>query len=100
MSFQVQLRDTVTGETRLYADDWDGHDWSEGVPFIWAEGNFSCDHNRHLFWIRASGREPTHEETKDDECHMGPGFTLRFAVDFFLLPDGTKVPGPQAPEET
>lgn len=30
----------------------------EFSDFIWSEGNFSCDCNRHLFFERASGRDP------------------------------------------
>lgn len=48
----ITIRKNSTGEQRQYADDqeWDGN-------FIWSEGNFGCDCNRHLFFERASGKE-------------------------------------------
>jgi hypothetical protein len=41
-----------TGETRIYEDE---YEYSE---FMWTEGNYSCDCNRHLFFERAIGNEP------------------------------------------
>jgi hypothetical protein len=35
--------------------------------FMWKDGNFSCDCNRHLFFNYAVGIEPEEDE-EDDEC--------------------------------
>lgn len=59
----VRIRDTLFGEERVYQTtevDWLEHDstpagWS---PYIWAEGNYSCDCNRRLFFERAAGNDP------------------------------------------
>jgi hypothetical protein len=52
----VRITDTKTGNTADYktteyesGDGWD--------PFIWSDGNYSCDCNRSLFFSRATGTE-------------------------------------------
>lgn len=56
----VVLRHNPSGETIRIEED--GHDSSMDVlEFLWEEGNYSCDCNRHLFWERAHGREPPDE---------------------------------------
>jgi hypothetical protein len=44
----------------VHADP-DAGSWSCDGPddYLWEEGNFACDCNRHLFFGRAVGREPT-----------------------------------------
>ena len=55
---RYQITHNPTGEMRVYEDDGD-YNWE----FLWEEGNYSCDCNRHLFFERAAGREP-----EDGEC--------------------------------
>lgn len=49
----VFIRKEATREVRKHVDSspWDG-------DYIWADGNYSCDCNRHLFFERAAGNEP------------------------------------------
>jgi hypothetical protein len=54
---EIHIQDTSTGETRTYNDKCP---WSE---YMWTDGNFGCDCNRHLFFERAIGNEPD-----DAEC--------------------------------
>lgn len=54
--FWVKLLDTETGEQRIVDAEYDNE-------FIWAEGNYSCDCNRRLFFERSKGNEPD-----DVEC--------------------------------
>ncbi len=59
---EVHIRRTETGEVRIYRDnlyttvDYDG-------IFIWAEGNWSCDCNRAIFFAEAGG-----EQNKSNQC--------------------------------
>lgn len=82
MSYVVAIRNNATGEirNRVVAD----LEWNEGSIFLWTEGNFSCDCNRLLDWVRASGEEPD-----IDGAHCGFG---GFSVLHAELPDGTVVP--------
>jgi hypothetical protein len=55
-------------------------------PYMWEEGNYSCDCNRKLFFIREKeGREPTKEETP---CNSGKN---RFLVKVVYRADGCVV---------
>ncbi len=61
-TYDVHILNVATGETRIHVDPW--HDMYEYEPggqfrsFMWEEGNYSCDCNRHLFFERAVGNEP------------------------------------------
>ena len=57
----VFIRNEATKEVRRHLDPhpWDG-------DYIWADGNYSCDCNRHLFFERAVGNEP--EWNEGGEC--------------------------------
>lgn len=59
----VKITDTITGESRIYLDDWfDGNN----QVWAWEEGNYSCDCNREKFYYRAHG-----EETEKEKCGDG-----------------------------
>jgi hypothetical protein len=61
----VFIRKEATGEVRKHLDKfpWDG-------DYMWADGNYSCDCNRHLFFERAAGAEPPWDEGKcGDEAY-------------------------------
>ncbi|HEX9812083.1 MAG TPA: hypothetical protein VGA88_08365 [Burkholderiales bacterium] len=57
--YKVLLRNNYTSEER-----WVNYDmpWDGGSVFLWTEGNYGCDCNRHLFFERAFGREPDDDE--------------------------------------
>lgn len=53
----VHVKRNADGELRQYRGlEW--HDDSDYPDFIWADGNYACDCNRHLFFCRAAGDEP------------------------------------------
>ena len=61
------IRNNETKEIREHEDEvwWDYNEPYEDFPsdFIWRDGNYSCDCNRHLFFQRAKG-----ENEDDAEC--------------------------------
>ena len=65
----VYLYETATGERRVYeseeyiSDPKDG--WSD---FMWAEGNYACDSNRALFWLRAGNEDESKEWDSPHRC--------------------------------
>lgn len=77
---KVLLRNNVTGEERFIDSD---SEWEDVHGFLWTEGNFACDCNRHLDFERAGGREP-------DSGEVGCG-DERYTAVYALLPDGEKV---------
>jgi hypothetical protein len=60
MSVTVFIRREDTKEVRKYVDEypWQG-------DYMWADGNYSCDCNRYLFFERAAGNCP---EWDGGEC--------------------------------
>jgi hypothetical protein len=63
----VQLRHNATGEVRT-SRQWmiyEPEDGEHPSDYIYSEGNYSCDCNRHLFFHRAAGVEP------DEDCPCG-----------------------------
>lgn len=84
MTYRVALRKNDTGEVRMidFAFQWE----PESHFYLWSDGgNYSCDCNRALFWIRADGREPTDDEFASVKC----GET-RFTALYAELPDGSR----------
>ena len=78
----ILLRNNRTGETRWYDDEMD---WSDGSMYLWTEGNYGCDCNRHLFFERAAG-------IGDDEGEdVGCSEVLYTAVEA-VLPTGEVIP--------
>jgi hypothetical protein len=54
MKYTIHLRNKLTGETRVYKDEYDWQDSGEYeaeelMLFMYEEGNYSCDCNRSLF---------------------------------------------------
>lgn len=79
MSLLVKIRKNDTGEVRTYVDE-DAYKYAEGwkefypdsplssmVHHMWGEGNFSCDCNRELFFIRALDLEDE-DDPDDPKC--------------------------------
>lgn len=64
MSATIAITDTITGETRLYTDEYYGPD-VEVSNFLWSDGNYACDCNRRLFFFAFC------EEDKEDDIKCG-----------------------------
>ena len=64
------IRNNKTGEIREYKDEvwWDYNEPYDDYPndFMWSEGNYSCDCNRHLFFQRAKNEDEDNAECGDD----------------------------------
>lgn len=75
--YTVVIRNNNTLEERSYEVrcEWSG-------PYIWTDGNFSCDCNRHLFFSVAG------EEDPDDNYPCGQH---AYSVIKAILPDGSEV---------
>lgn|SRR5687768_1587123 len=71
-SVNVEIRRNSDGVVRRYVDE---HWLSD---FIWSEGNYACDCNRHLFFERAGGNEPYSDPDypNPDDCTDG-GYSVR-----------------------
>jgi hypothetical protein len=82
----VTITDTLTGESvkSRFACKWEDH-----FRFLWEDGNFSCDCNRALEFLRAKGLDPNiaMEHTPCNTCDAD----RRYRVDSIVLDDGTKV---------
>ncbi len=60
--YDIHFKCVETGETRIYHDDYkreEKHDF-----FIWADGNYSCDCNRSIFFY-------DYDENKEMDCSDG-----------------------------
>ena len=72
MPYFVTIRRVSDGKEAVYRSEggpaWDPGD--EGYDFLWSEGNYSCDCNRHLFFERASGNLGENEFS-GDTCSDG-----------------------------
>jgi hypothetical protein len=63
--YKVVITRTADGEQRTY-DHGDPHNvWDDVTEYMWTEGNYGCDCNRHLFFHRAAGAEA------DEDCACG-----------------------------
>ncbi len=59
----VHIRRNADGVERIYPFPEYGWD-TDGSDYMWADGNYSCDCNRHIFFCNAGG-EP---EGAQSEC--------------------------------
>ncbi len=75
----VLLKNNETGEERKIHHD---EDWDDGSNYLWTEGNYSCDCNRHLFFERSIGRRPDKEEMVCGD--------IKYTAVYAELPDGTR----------
>lgn len=53
--YQVKLTRTSDGAEKIvdqsfWYPEWDGHDPTDTVRFMWEDGNQSCDCNRHILF--------------------------------------------------
>jgi hypothetical protein len=59
--YRVLLRNNLTGIECWYETE---VPWGEGSHFLWTEGNYSCDCNRHIFFEAVAGLDT-------DDCPCG-----------------------------
>lgn len=80
--YLVAIRHNPTGEVRMYRNDmsWEGDE--DRDHWMWTEGNYGCDCNRHLFFIRAAGND----EWEDRECG-----NTEYSCLYAELPDGRRI---------
>ena len=62
MKYSIELRDDVFDRDFTYCDDFDYESLGD-LLFIWIEGNYSCDCNRHIFMYP--------DDNKDRVCNTG-----------------------------
>lgn len=63
---KVEIRRNADNVVRVYEDKY----WLS--DFIWSEGNYACDCNRHLFFERAGeGVEPLNDPNFSNDCSDG-----------------------------
>ena len=60
--YDIHMINTETKESRIYHDDYKRE--KKDDFYIWAEGNFSCDCNRSIFFY-------DYEEDKEMDCSKG-----------------------------
>lgn len=86
VQYNVIIRNNETGEERSFdSGEWD----DEGSLYGWAEGNFSCDCNRHLCFLRAGGPGPPddpHWNAAERACG-----NRTYTVTHAILEDGSRV---------
>jgi hypothetical protein len=77
---EVHIRRVADGVVRVHRDGW--HSDAGSPDFIWSDGNFGCDCNRHDFFEQAAGKET--------EGHYQCG-TTAYVVDRIVLLNGEVV---------
>jgi hypothetical protein len=71
--YQVSLIHVPSGDTVVFTDTWyfPGYvrddDWEYDPVFLWAEGNYSCNCNRDLFFHWNTGQKDYRHED-DSNC--------------------------------
>lgn len=56
--FVTVLLRRVSDGLEAVVEDTAGYESVDSAAFMWTEGNYSCDCNRHLFFERAFGNDP------------------------------------------
>lgn len=80
MMYVITIRNNKTNQIRSINVELD---WDENSEFLWTEGNYSCDCNRHLFFIREVENNPTNNRITCGETE--------YSVLYTKLPNGTKI---------
>lgn len=84
MSYTATIRDRRTGESAEAR--FAGLQWGEGSWYWWALGNYSCDCNREIEFLRAKGLDPDPDSA---ECHHDDFPDGRFEVVRIAAEDGS-----------
>lgn len=88
MQYKVAIKSNATREIRLYDLGRECH-WNDASYFLWTQGNYSCDCNRELSFIRAGGPgsdDDPHHNNLDTECGHD-----RYSILYAELEDGTHI---------
>lgn len=67
MPATVTILDTETGKMATYEDKFPEGPWSKGDEYLWTDGNFGCDCNRHIFFAQARGEGSAEERKCGDD---------------------------------
>lgn len=81
MNYTVRIKDNSTGEIRKCKIDLE---WTESSVFWWTDGNFGCDCNREVQFMRATDKSFDF----DDDVRTVCGHTRFTAIDA-TLEDGS-----------
>ncbi|MDE2100575.1 MAG: hypothetical protein KGL39_25250 [Patescibacteria group bacterium] len=65
MAYIAIIRKNETGEIRRCSVDME---WEGQSMFWWTEGNFGCDCNRELMWLRSNDEDEPEETTCGDSA--------------------------------
>lgn len=92
---QIVIRENATGVVRTYRPEYlPQYDNDEdGTRFQWTDGNYACDCNRALFFMRAGGEQPAWDG--GGECGM-----TRYAVLSITMPNGKVLDDIDDPDPT
>lgn len=74
MSYKILICNNASNEERLCEID---GEWGEASEYLWTEGNYGCDCNRHLFFERSKGLKPSIDDAKCGESQ----YSIRYAID-------------------
>lgn len=80
--YDVHIRRNADGLVRIYHHE---SEWHEASDFLWFEGNYASDGNRHSFFQWAAN-EP-------DDGGPDEPWGNQYTVLKFVLPDGTELEG-------
>lgn len=80
MSYELEIRNNETGETRRYVCN---QEWDDDSLFFWTDGNGGCDCYRLDCFNEAAGDDTQH----DEPCCSTYKYTITKAV----LHDGSEV---------
>lgn len=81
MAYTVDIKKTSTGEIRTAKFD---EQWHDINVYLWTEGNYSCDCNRHDFFVCRGYRR--HPHVGDSICGDSEYRVLKAVLD-----DGTEI---------
>jgi len=68
---RAEIRRTSDGEVRTYDENYTVDDPIDCAVYQWTLGNYGCDCNRRLFWMRADGQEVFACEPDAPPCTTG-----------------------------
>lgn len=86
-TYRIPIRCNATGETRIYELNAEGLD-DETFEFMWTDGNYACDCNRHLRFTES--RDVTENKVLDWDG-ADPCGDERYSVFYAISPSGRRI---------